>query len=335
MMRLVFAQPLSAEMPKGNLPKRIKVLGWGANVNANGKPVVVGELLAQAYRLPMYAWRRVPLDFEHNTVPGTPAYLESREPREVAGYGTVDIVPGDGVYLAMSAWTPKGEETAHNYACVSATPFINPKASADKDGNVLGITSVALCRNGAVPGMDFVDVPLAAFLPVNGQTETHKMDYKEKLCALLGLDASATDEDITAAIDAAKSKKPDPAPDPAPEQQPLSADVLAAAITKAVAPLSAQVAGFTEELAKRDRQAILNLAKAQGKVVALSASVLGKMTAEELTEHVKGLAVTVPLSARTPEGLTEVPLAAGPTEAQKAIARNMGVDPETVWPAQK
>jgi len=197
-MRLAFARPLSAGMREGDLPKRVKVLNWGENTNATGKPVVVGDALSKAVALPMYAWRRVPLDFEHNTVPGTPAYTESKEPREVAGYGTVEVVPGDGVYLAMHSWTPKGLETAHNYACVSAAPYITERPFAEKAGNVFGITSVALCRNGAVPGMDFVDVPLSAFLPDNQEEEVKAMDYKLLLITLLGLDASVTDENLAA-----------------------------------------------------------------------------------------------------------------------------------------
>ena len=334
MMRLAFAQPLSVEIREGKLPERIKVLGWGDNANVNGKKVVVGETLAKNVQLPLYAWKQVALDFEHNTVPGTPAYAETREPREVAGYGMVDIVPGDGVYLVMHSWTPKGLETAHNYACVSATPFITEGAFTAGGGNVQSVVSVALCRNGAVPGMAFVDVPLSAVIPLNVEphVETKVMDWKKVIIDALGLDAGATDEEIAAALKERVAVK---------KEEPLAADAasvaaqVAEAVKAAVAPLSAQVAALAAKDGMRDKSAAVSAARMEGKAVTLSAAVLGKMTPDELAEHIKALPVTVPLTARTPEGVVEVPLSAGPTDAQRTIAMNCGADPSKVWPSKQ
>jgi len=334
-VRLAFAQPLAVELREGDLPKRIKVLNWGENPNVTGTPVVVGDALARAVKLPLYAWRRVPLDFQHNTVPGTDAYKESKEPREVAGYGDIEVIPGDGVYLTMQSWTPKGLATAHNFACVSATPCIGKAQHTPAQGNVLGITSVALCRNGAVPGMDFVDVPLSAFLPTGAdddppphksKTESRDMDWKKMLIELLKLEDGAADEEIAAALKewgARASAQP----------APLAADaeMIAKAVAAAVQPLAASVAGFQGELDKRDKQAILDGAKAQGKVVALAAGVLGKMTVAELQDHVTALPVTVPLAAVTPDNVQQVPLGAGITETQRAVARQCGMDPDKVF----
>ncbi|MBR4651826.1 MAG: hypothetical protein IKO72_00565 [Kiritimatiellae bacterium] len=147
---------LSADAAK--LPRRIKVLNWGDNPNSHGKRVNVGELFVRCLAAETYPYRKVALDFEHNTFPGTAAYKESKEPRPVAGFGTIEAVEGDGVYITMSSWTPDGEKMAANYADVSAG------AVTDKEGNLVAVASVALCRAGAVDGMDFVEAPLSGAL---------------------------------------------------------------------------------------------------------------------------------------------------------------------------
>ena len=144
---------LSADAAK--LPHRIKVLNWGDNPNCHGKRVNVGPLFVKCLGADTYPYRKVALDFEHNTFPGTPAYKESAEPRAVAGFGTIEAVEGDGVYITMSSWTPEGERMAAHYADVSAG------AVTDKEGNLIAVSSVALCRAGSVDGMDFVEAPLS------------------------------------------------------------------------------------------------------------------------------------------------------------------------------
>ena len=147
------AVSLSADAAQ--LPRRIKVLNWGDNPNCHGKRVNVGALFVKCLNADTYPYRKVALDFEHNTFPGTAAYKESKEPRPVAGFGTIEAVEGDGVYITMSSWTPDGEKMAANYADVSAG------AVTDKEGNLVAVASVALCRAGAVDGMDFVEAPLS------------------------------------------------------------------------------------------------------------------------------------------------------------------------------
>ena len=147
------AVSLSADAAK--LPRRIRVLNWGDNPNCHGKRVNVGALFVKCLNADTYPYRKVALDFEHNTFPGTAAYKESKEPRPVAGFGTIEAVEGDGVYITRSSWTPDGEKMAATYADVSAG------AVTDKEGNLVAVASVALCRAGAVDGMDFVEAPLS------------------------------------------------------------------------------------------------------------------------------------------------------------------------------
>ena len=214
------AVTLSADAAK--LPRRIKVLNWGDNPNCHGQRVNVGELFVKCLGAETYPYRKVALDFEHNTFPGTAAYKESQEPRPVAGFGAIEAVPGDGVYLTMSSWTPEGERMAVNYADVSAG------AVTDKEGNLVAVASVALCRAGAVDGMDFVEAPLSGDVssalsgiinhppaPQSGSGAVNKkgkaMDYKTLLLKALGLGEDATDEAIQAALDKA-AKKPEVTP---------------------------------------------------------------------------------------------------------------------------
>ena len=89
------AVSLSADAAK--LPRRIKVLNWGNNPNCHGKRVNVGALFVKCLNADTYPYRKVALDFEHNTFPGTPAYKESQEPRPVAGFGTIEAVEGDDI----------------------------------------------------------------------------------------------------------------------------------------------------------------------------------------------------------------------------------------------
>ena len=349
------AVSLSADAAK--LPRRIKVLNWGDNPNCHGKRVNVGALFVKCLNADTYPYRKVALDFEHNTFPGTAAYKESKEPRPVAGFGTIEAVEGDGVYITMSSWTPEGERMAANYADVSAG------AVTDKDGNLIAVTSVALCRTGSVEGMDFVEAPLsgdvAAALSgiINGEVEelrgcgveglrkqqldsstaqrrtaatpqqlnTEKgqaMDYKALLLKILGLGEDATDEAIQAALDAA-AKKPTQE-----EQKAALSAAVKAAVAEAVKPFEAKVAALSAAAEAHEKADLVAEAAREGKVVALSADALAKITVDDLEATIAKTAVTVPLSARTPATVPEKKIEGEVPEEFRQIALNCGVSPE-------
>lgn len=108
--------------PAEALPNRLKVLAWGNNPNANQRKVHVGERFLQAMAATAYPYLKIPLDFEHNTVKGMPAYEESKEPRDVAGYATVEVIPGEGVFLNVTRWTPKGRMAASSLKIYPPAP---------------------------------------------------------------------------------------------------------------------------------------------------------------------------------------------------------------------
>lgn len=318
------AVALSADAAK--LPRRIKVLNWGDNPNCHGKRVNVGPLFAKCLSAAVYPYRQVALDFEHNTFPGTAAYKESREPRPVAGFGSIEVVEGRGVYLTMSSWTPEGEKMAVNYADVSAG------AVTDKDGNVVAVSSVALCRAGAVDGMDFVEAPLSGGVSSalsgiinNNNQEGQAMDFKALLIKSLGLGDDATDEAIQAALAKALERKPDENQEA--RQAAMSAAVKAA-VAEAVKPIQEQVAALSAAAVAHEKRDLVAEAAREGKVVALSADALAKLSVEDLKATIAKTAVTVPLSAKTPATVKETAPSGEVPDEFRRIALNCGVSPD-------
>ena len=324
------AVSLSADAAR--LPRRIKVLNWGDNPNCHGKRVNVGALFVKCLNADTYPYRKVALDFEHNTFPGTAAYKESKEPRPVAGFGTIEAVEGDGVYITMSSWTPDGEKMAANYADVSAG------AVTDKEGNLVAVASVALCRAGAVDGMDFVEAPLSGGISsalsgiINNQEGGQKpaapiqkgnaMDYKALLLKLLGLGEDATDEAIQAALDAA-GKKPTQE-----EQDAALSAAVKTAVAEAVKPIEEKVAALSAAAVAHEKADLIAEAAREGKVIALGADAIGKITVDDLKATIAKTPVTVPLNAKTPTNMKENAAEGDVPEELRQIALNCGVDPE-------
>lgn len=318
------AVALSADAAK--LPRRIKVLNWGDNPNCHGRRVNVGPLFAKCLSAAVYPYRQVALDFEHNTFPGTAAYKESREPRPVAGFGSIEVVEGRGVYLTMSSWTPEGERMAVNYADVSAG------AVTDEDGNVVAVSSVALCRAGAVDGMDFVEAPLSGGVSSalsgiinNNNQEGQAMDFKALLIKSLGLGDDATDEAIQAALAKALERKPDENQE---ARQAAMSAAAKAAVVEAVKPIQEQVAALSAAAVAHEKRDLVAEAAREGKVVALSAEALGKLSVEDLKATIAKTAVTVPLSAKTPATVKETAPSGEVPDEFRRIALNCGVSPD-------
>lgn len=321
---------LSADAAK--LPRRIKVLNWGDNPNSHGKRVNVGELFVRCLAAETYPYRKVALDFEHNTFPGTAAYKESQEPRPVAGFGTIEAVEGEGVFITMSSWTPDGEKMAANYADVSAG------AVTDKDGNLIAVASVALCRTGSVDGMDFVEAPLSgsvssALSGIINQGDGHRgpppqkkgnaMDYKTLLLKALGLGEDATDEAIQAAFAEKFEKQPTEE-----EQKAALNAAVKEAVAEAMKPIEEKVVALSAAAAAHEKADLIAEAAREGKVIALSADAIGKITVDDLKATIEKTPVTVPLNARTPGHMKETPPAGEVSEEFRQIALNCGVDPE-------
>ena len=292
----------------GELPKRRRILALGENPNSQGKRVFVGGKLAMTLAAPAYPFKEAPVDYEHNTVPGTPAYEASKEPRDIAGYCRISLA-ADGVYADFFDWTESGKKNALNFRDLSA--FV----ALDDAGEVIAVPSVALTRTGSVPGITFNDslaasawpgVDFAALSALANPKPTQKtMDHKQTLIGLLvafGLlsDANADDAAVTAALEKAKALKP-PTADPA--TPPAAA--LSAELAKMFANQDAKFATLSALFTADQKQRVIDDAKRDGKVVALSAEIIDVIALEDLRKHCEGLPVTVPLSARTPRSVQE------------------------------
>lgn len=256
------------------LPDRIKLLNWGINDSVKDVHPVVNNNTKSSLRLFMEeaGFDRVALDYEHNTVKGSPAYESSTEPRKVAGYGVPVVIDGDGLYLEQMVYTPSGKENALEFYDLS------PAVQLADDGTVIFVHSAALCRQGAVKDLSFYTVSVEPNKQQGDDMDDALNQRLEKMEASLG--------DLSKQLENSK---------PGEELTTLSTSVKA--LADQVATFSAE---FRGELDRRDKAAILTDATAAGKVVNLPESTLEKFSVDELREHVKGIPATVPVNRRTP-----------------------------------
>ena len=141
------------------LPRRLKFFAWGDNKSTDGN-FRAGERTSSV--LPenqkKFGFERVAIDFNHCSVPGTDTYkdlLKVGQPPLIFGYGRVEAVPEDGIYLEDIIWTPLGVQHARNFEDLSP-------AIRDEDGEVTLVHSVALTPNGKVEGLEFFTAALKA-----------------------------------------------------------------------------------------------------------------------------------------------------------------------------
>ena len=148
------------------------------------------------------------------------------------------------------------------------------------------------------------------------------MDYKALLLKLLGLGEDATDEAIKAAVEALPKKPTQEEQDAA-----LSAAVKAA-VAEAVKPFGEKVAALSAAAVAHEKADLIAEAAREGKVVALGAEALGKLSVDELKATIAKTPVTVPLSAKTPATMKDKPIDGDVPEEFRQIALNCGVSPD-------
>lgn len=315
---------------KAELPKRLKLLAWGDNSTRFGN-VRVSDVTLSA--LPINQKRvkfdHVAIDFQHNSVPGTPHY--KGEPVALAARSALPLViAGEGLFLDEIDWTERGREHREDYVDLSAC------VKRDAADNVVFLHSGALCRQGEVEG---ITLPLAADPLQESTKDDDTMDYKTLLCTLLGLSAEATDTQIEDAAKAAAQKLsalPSGAA-PAKEGEPAAMlAALSARVGEIETKANTRIAGLEATIEQRDRQALQEQACREGKVIPLSAlpdkDGKGGLPLAGLRALVAELPVTVPVDQRTPEGLKA--LAASPVlnaqvTAEEQVRQQMGISEET------
>ncbi len=285
------------------LPTRLKVLGWGRNESVKGEIILDDKsalgFAAEQMRL---GKERIAIDFEHNTLPGTSAFESSSEPRKVAGYGAPVLVPGEGLFLDDIVWTPAGIAEALNYEDISPAPYLN------EDRRVTGIHSTALVRNGAVSGLHFfstegVDDDVSA-----KPNPPEKSMNEDELAAFQQLQGDVNN--LLAKVDALS---------PTPEGN-------SAEENKQVVALSASVMALSGTVESIQRDALVESATRDGKVIPLSAEELVDFPLPKLKSMIEKLPVTVPLSSEGKTRKVETSQVSNPVLDSVARATGFSVE---------
>ena len=177
------------------LPRRLKFFAWGDNKSTDGN-FRAGERTSSelAANQKKYGFERVAIDFNHCSVPGTDTYkdlLKAGQPPLIFGYGRVEAVPNDGIYLEDIVWTPLGAQHARNFEDLSP-------AIRDEDGEVTLVHSVALTPNGKVRDLNFftADPAVHEHRLQNAENKNAKMVSLTLLAAALGLPETAEEKTI-------------------------------------------------------------------------------------------------------------------------------------------
>lgn len=239
---------------------------------------------------------RLVLDLEHATVPGTPAFLTEKEPKPVAAWA--EAVPtAAGLEYQNIEWTPLGLQVWKDRAYQDISPAVFRR----EDGTVIALHSVALCRHGELDGLtieaaaapaslsgSFASLsallgskPTESVLIQKPLTLSATMKPTPALIALLAalsvtLSDTATEADVEAALlDGAK--KIDAMKKAAPEPEGMSARLDA---------LTTQITTLTARCETAERDAILQGARAEGKVIPLTAAALALTPLSVLRELV-------------------------------------------------
>ena len=153
---------------------------------------------------------------------------------------------------------------------------------------------------------------------------------KEELIKILGLDEDATDEQIMTAIKAGAQAIEELAQMRAEgddDKAALNAAVKDA-VAEAVKPIEEKVAALSAAAVAHEKADLIAEAAREGKVVALGADAIGKITVDDLKATIAKTPVTVPLSAKTPANMKGKPIDGDVPEEFRQIALNCGVDPE-------
>lgn len=304
--------PFRSGGAEAGLPQRVKILGWGENRGrTTDKLVVVDEKCVNlTANQELVACDRVPMDYEHESVKGHPNYKP--DPRHAPGYGTIEVVPGEGVFLSGIEYTPNGLEFAASYQDVSA--FVH----LDENNRPLWVSSVALTKKGDVAGMEFKEAVAALSalnaplkIEVETKIETETMDYKAILLKLLGLPEGASDEELNAAVEKLAGQAAAPAAD-----------------TAAMSALDNRLKVLEGDRESRERQVLVDKATAAGKAIPLSAEQIAQTPVAILSALVDGLpAGEVPLpGAKGEEKPDKETVALSADEAN--AARQLGLTAE-------
>jgi phage I-like protein len=324
-----FKATLNGVSETGELPSRLKLFDWGTNKTSEGDFLVdEGSVAVFAANQNRLQRQTIQVDFNHNTVEGTPAYLAAKGAPEMAGYGIPVIIPGEGIFLEGVETTPSGQSKAADYKDLSPAPLV------DSSNRVVGLHSVALVPAGATEGLTIESAKLKALsasLKTLAVPDTKMMgdkpqpnayrvgksendgaimdETKKAVLAALGADEDMDYEDVCEKLkavfhktDGRKGPLDSPAPGTEIVERCLKA-VLPDALGAAIKPLSTKLdeqaetirtlqstlAAETNRVQDQERANLLAQAAKDGKLIPLSADDVKEMPIKLLTSMVANL----------------------------------------------
>lgn len=328
------ALPAVDEGDVGNpLPTRLLACPWGETMTNKGRIIcnetTVSEL-PQNQILTKYD--RVAFDFQHNTVKAKPG----DEPIKIAGYGTPEVVPGEGIYLSAIEYTPDGLEALPK----KGYPDLSPTISVNDDDEIIWMHSLAAVRQGEIDGLmlfeagDCSAVTLNALKVLGAEVAP---DYQGLMIDFLNdlgadLDGGADHHDIAAAVvllreDSMKTTDSPTSPT-TPETKALSAEG-----DEKYKALEARMNALEADGLDGKRKTLIDGATRAGKVLPFSAERLKTVDLETLEDVIANTEATLPMESRTPEHIAEpesFSADGGLSAADLAIAKMLGNDPAKV-----
>jgi phage I-like protein len=214
-------------------------------------------------------------DYEHQTV----LAAENGQPSPASGWGTqFEWRAGDGLYVLNTQWTARAKAMIEAGEYKYLSPYITYHRTT---GEVLDVLNAGLV---AMPNLDISPVASERLAQLNAASFNQEKLPMDKLLALLGLAATATEDEAIAAVNTMKSAHAahagalNTALGLAPQDDAAEAVVAIAALkaqaaggdastTTAMLALQSQVATLTAANNQRELQVLVDQALVQGKLI--------------------------------------------------------------------
>lgn len=168
------------------LPQRLIICPWGQSTTIHGQTVIVDETTVARFAETQESigGDEIALDFEHGSYLADQETQKKEEPVKVAAYGTPLIEEEVGLSLDIPAdkWTAEGKEYYQGKHYRDLSPVL---LFAEDGQTVIGVSSVALTRRGAISGLHAFSASLSRN---QKETQTHTMNEEEIAAMKAGYD---------------------------------------------------------------------------------------------------------------------------------------------------